>query len=86
VIDTVTGRRASLHAEIAETLEAMESLAWDSPTKLVSPDFSLYSLNAYSYPVRATATHDVPYNGARRARDKKEENRCVTVGQNGAER
>ncbi len=32
VLDTVTGRRANLHAEIAEALEAADGLAWDSPT------------------------------------------------------
>jgi hypothetical protein len=34
VLDTVTGRRANLHAEIAQTLEAGDGLAWDSPTHL----------------------------------------------------
>src|SRR5207245_11065813 len=33
VIDTVTGRQASLHAAIAEALEA-DGLAWDSPSHL----------------------------------------------------
>jgi hypothetical protein len=34
VLDTVTGRRANLHAEIAQALEAVDGLAWDSPTHL----------------------------------------------------
>lgn len=34
VLDTVTGRRANLHAEIAQALEAADGLAWDSPTHL----------------------------------------------------
>jgi hypothetical protein len=34
VLDTVTGRRSNLHAEIAEALEAADGLAWDSPTHL----------------------------------------------------
>jgi hypothetical protein len=34
VLDTVTGRRANLHAEIAQALEAADSLAWESPTHL----------------------------------------------------
>ncbi len=34
VLDTVTERRANLHAEIAQALEAGGGLAWDSPTHL----------------------------------------------------
>src|SRR5207245_5535325 len=34
VLDTVTGRRSNLHAEIAQALEAADGLAWDSPTHL----------------------------------------------------
>jgi hypothetical protein len=34
VIDTVLGRKANLHAEIAQVLEAATALAWDSPSGL----------------------------------------------------
>jgi hypothetical protein len=34
VLDTVTGRRADLHAEIAQALEAADGLAWD-PQKMI---------------------------------------------------
>jgi hypothetical protein len=34
ILDTITGRRANLHTEIAQTLEAAEVLAWDSPASL----------------------------------------------------
>jgi hypothetical protein len=34
VIDTVTGRQANLHAEIARALEAAETLAWEAPSHL----------------------------------------------------
>jgi hypothetical protein len=34
VLDTVTGRRANLHTDIAQALEAADGLAWDSPTYL----------------------------------------------------
>ena len=34
VIDTVTGRQANLHAEIAKTLETAAELAWEAPSRL----------------------------------------------------
>ena len=34
VIDTVTGRQANLHAEIAKTLETETDLAWETPSRL----------------------------------------------------
>ncbi len=34
VLDTVTGRRANLHTDIAQALEAAAGLDWDSPTYL----------------------------------------------------
>src|SRR5207253_8795987 len=34
VIDTVAGRRANLHGEIAQALEAADTLAWESPSDL----------------------------------------------------
>jgi hypothetical protein len=34
VIDTVTGRQANLHAEIAKTLETEAELAWQAPSRL----------------------------------------------------
>src|SRR5205814_2029671 len=36
VVDTVTTRRASLHAEIAAVLEAASALDWDSPSLLAA--------------------------------------------------
>jgi hypothetical protein len=43
VLDTVTGRRANLHAEIAQALEAAEGLAWDSPTNLYAVAYRVVS-------------------------------------------
>src|SRR5437588_696750 len=34
VIDTVTGRQANLHTEIAKTLETEADLAWETPSRL----------------------------------------------------
>jgi Protein of unknown function (DUF4058) len=39
VIDTVTGRQANLHAEIAQALEAAEALAWQSPSHLYAVSY-----------------------------------------------
>ncbi len=36
VLDTVTTRRADMHAEIAAALEATAGLEWDSPTSLAA--------------------------------------------------
>ena len=36
VIDTVTTRRANLHAEIVTALEASADMAWDSPSSLAA--------------------------------------------------
>jgi hypothetical protein len=43
VLDTVTGRRANLHAEIAQALEVAEGLAWDSPTHLYAVAYRVVS-------------------------------------------
>ena len=43
VLDTVTGRRANLHAEIAQTLEAAEGLTRDSPTHLYAVAYRVVS-------------------------------------------
>jgi hypothetical protein len=34
VIDTITGRQANLHAELAQILEATAELAWEAPSRL----------------------------------------------------
>lgn len=39
VIDTVTGRRANLHADIADALEAREELAWHSSSNLYAVSY-----------------------------------------------
>jgi hypothetical protein len=43
VIDTVTGRHVNLHAEIVQTLEPAEGLAWESPSRLYGVAYRVVS-------------------------------------------
>jgi len=45
VLDTVTGRRANLHAEIAQALEAADDLAWNSRTYLYAVAYRTVARN-----------------------------------------
>jgi hypothetical protein len=45
VIDTVTGRQANLHTEIAQTLEAAAELAWEPSSRLYAVAYRTVSVN-----------------------------------------
>jgi hypothetical protein len=64
VLDTVTSRRANLHAEIAQALEAADDLAWDSPTHLYAVAYRAVSRQGQSqveaWPEELAVGEDLP--------------------------